>query len=337
MAAMLGRSACWRAAREAARLFGAAGASLQELAVSENMTFLARPAPGEPPVGVLRVCRTGLRSEAELAAEAAWLERIRATTDIPVPEPVRGAGGRHVQRVRVGEAGAPPEVLCTMARYVPGRTLDEYPGGLGPKALEGVGRLAGRLHRQALGWPGSRGLARPRATLASLVGARAAWGPWRLFPGLSEADRGLLGRCCRAACRRAEDYGRSARNFALVHADLRASNIVRGAGGLLAAIDFDDCCHGWLMQDAASSLSFAESSPRAEELMAAWLEGCGRECPLRREDVAEAGTFVVLRRLQLTGWLASRPDAEAGVPRREWAAGTAEVARRYLEGRFMRL
>lgn len=340
MAALLGKRECWRAAREAARLFGMGSAPIAELAVSENMTFLVCPQDGEGPRFVLRVCRTGLRSEVELAAEAAWLEQIRATTDIPVPEPVRGLDSGRVQRVPAArpEGGrGRAQVLCTLASYVPGETLDSLPCGAGPREMREVGRLAGRLHRQALGWPEARRLARPRACFATLAGPRAAWGPWEVFPGLSELDKGVLGRCCRAAGRRLEEYGRGPGSFGLVHADLRFSNIVLGEDGRLAAIDFDDCCFGWLMQDAASSLSFLEAGPRAEELMAAWVEGCGSERPLRRRDVAEAGTFVMLRRLQLTGWLASRPDAGAGVGRDEWAAGTVELARRYLSGRLMRL
>ena len=328
MGAWFDRDVCDEVAARAARLFGLAGCAVRLLLLSENLAYAVED-PGETrPRAVLRLCRPGYRTRDEVAGEMAWLAALHATTDIPAVQPLAGEGGAFVQRVALPGA---PAFLCTLTRFVPGETLDATPRAHDPVVFERVGSLAARLHVQAGAWEGASRVVRPRLTFASMAGPRAVWGPWAAFPGFSTDDVRTLRRCADEVERRLCAYGRAPQTAGLVHADLRAANLVLGRDGTLTALDFDDSGFGWFMQDAAASLSFEEARPDAQALLDAWLEGYRRVRPLGPRDEAMLPTFVMMRRLQLTGWLASRPASDP-VPglARGWAAGTLLVAERYL-------
>lgn len=90
--------------------------------------------------------------------------------------------------------------------------------------------------------------------------------------------------------------------FGLIHADLRLANLLI-EGETTAIIDFDDCGFGWYLFDLAGALSFLEERADAAELIAAWLEGYRRIAPVPADMEAAIPTFVLLRRLQLIGWV----------------------------------
>ena len=74
-------------------------------------------------------------------------------------------------------------------------------------------------------------------------------------------------------------------------------------GDRTAIIDFDDCGFGWYLYDLAAALSFLEERPDAPELVACWLKGYRREADVPEVLEAEIPTFIMLRRLQLIGWV----------------------------------
>ena len=69
------------------------------------------------------------------------------------------------------------------------------------------------------------------------------------------------------------------------------------------------------------------------ELCDAWVRGYSRILPLAEQDVAEIGTFVLLRRLQLVAWVGSHRFADAALELgAEFTGGCCEIAERYLLG-----
>ena len=96
-------------------------------------------------------------------------------------------------------------------------------------------------------------------------------------------------------------------------------------------IDFDDCGFGWFMYDFAAAISFIEEDPIIPDLRAAWIDGHRTIAPLGEEDVAEIDSFVMLRRLLLTAWLASHSETptaqELGA---DYTDGTLRLADAYL-------
>ena len=91
-------------------------------------------------------------------------------------------------------------------------------------------------------------------------------------------------------------------HFGLIHADLRLANLLVDRGRT-AIIDFDDCGFGWYLFDLATALSFLEERPDAPELVECWLKGYRKVAGVPTEIEAEIPTLVMLRRLQLMGWV----------------------------------
>jgi Ser/Thr protein kinase RdoA (MazF antagonist) len=102
-------------------------------------------------------------------------------------------------------------------------------------------------------------------------------------------------------------------------------------GGTIKVIDFDDCGFSWFLYDCATTLSFFEDSPEVPALIDAWVRGYRRVGALSKEDEAEIGTFVMLRRLLLVAWIGSHSETELaqsmGVP---YTQGTLPLCERYL-------
>jgi len=104
----------------------------------------------------------------------------------------------------------------------------------------------------------------------------------------------------------------------------------------LRIIDFDDCGFSWFVYDFATAVSFIEHEPVVPQLLRAWLAGYRKTVPLSPEDGTEIPTFVVLRRILLTAWLASH--AETPAARQLGAAytsGTVMLAQQLVRGEFL--
>ena len=126
------------------------------------------------------------------------------------------------------------------------------------------------------------------------------------------------------------DYGHGPDRFGLVHCDMRTANLLV-EGERLAVIDFDDCGLSWYGYDFAASISFMEHEPFVPELTRAWVEGYRRAAPLSAEAEATLPAFVMLRRMQLTAWIASHgetPTAQA--MGEDYVRGTVALGAVYL-------
>lgn len=140
----------------------------------------------------------------------------------------------------------------------------------------------------------------------------------------------LLAEAAGIIKKRLERYGKTENNYGLIHADLRLANLLM-EGKQIKVIDFDDCGFGWHLHDLASALSFIENRPIVPSLVNAWLEGYKKVLPFTDTDFEEIDTFIMMRRLQLTAWLASHresgPVEELSVG---WMEDTVELAERYI-------
>jgi Ser/Thr protein kinase RdoA (MazF antagonist) len=99
----------------------------------------------------------------------------------------------------------------------------------------------------------------------------------------------------------------------------------------LGVIDFDDCGLSWFAYDFAAAVSFMEHEPIIPDLMAAWVDGYRQEAPLPVEDEAALPMFVMLRRMQLTAWIASHAETPTAQALGEaYTNGTVALAEHYL-------
>jgi len=103
------------------------------------------------------------------------------------------------------------------------------------------------------------------------------------------------------------DYGESADNFSLIHADFTPDNILYN-GQDLVAIDFDDAAYGWHMYDIASVLIEIREEADSEALRTAFLEGYQQRRILAKQDIEMLPEFELVRGLAIIGWFHQRPE-----------------------------
>ncbi|MEQ8347503.1 MAG: phosphotransferase [Sneathiellaceae bacterium] len=298
------------------------------LNLSENATFRADDPEAAAPL-ILRVHRPGYHSRAEIESELAWIRALVAerVVDTPPPLPTRGGGHiaqfAHDGQVRHVTAFA----FMTGAEPAPDAALSD--------GFFRLGAISAHLHRHVRRWRRPPGFVRKTWTFATTVGPTPHWGDWRAASDLPPDGRALLERVCVDLQRRLAAYGAGPDRFGLVHADLRLANLLV-EGDRLGVIDFDDCGFGWFVYDFAAAISFLEHEPIVPALQEAWIAGYASVAPLSAAEIAAIPTFVMLRRLLLTAWIASHGETptaqELG---RGYTAGTLAIADSFLSGAAM--
>lgn len=280
---------------------------------SENETWAAGDL-------VLRLHRQGYHTGAEIASELAWLAALQDLPGLNAVRPIPGAQGL-VTRID-------DRFLVAFAR-IPGQELQ--PGDDLARWFTPLGEITARLHLQSRHWTPPKGFTRKRWDVETILGPDPHWGHWRQAQGLDPQGEALLSRATEALANRLHAYATGPKVFGLIHADLRLANLMVN-GETLTAIDFDDCGFGWWAYDLASALSFIETDPRLPDLIAAWVEGYTRIAPLRPEDRAMIPSLILLRRVLLTAWLATRADSDTGqaLGGPGYTRGTLDLADRYL-------
>jgi Ser/Thr protein kinase RdoA (MazF antagonist) len=308
------------------------GSVIRLLNVSENATF-ALTDVAESRELVLRVHRVGYCSAAEIRSELAWINALRRERIIETAAPVAGIDGELVQSLQ-STSGQPTRYAVAFAR-LPGREPDASED-IG-HWFERLGELSARMHGHARQWQPPPGFSRKRWDLEAMVGPHGYWGSWRDAIGLTASGAATLQRALDFIADRLRRFGTEAARFGLVHADLRLANLLVSEPHL-RIIDFDDCGFSWFLYDFASAVSFIEHEPIVPQLLRAWVTGYRRVGQLAQEEVAELPTFVVLRRILLTAWLASH--AEIPFARQfgaAYTAGTVALADQLQRGSFLTL
>lgn len=302
---------------------------VRRLNVSENATYALRDAAGCD--RVLRVHRLGYSSPEEICSELEWINALRDAGVIETATPLPGADGDYVQRLASRSGGAPRFAVA----------FERLPGGE-PDAREAVrwferlGEATARMHAHSKVWALPAGFRRKRWDVDAMVGPRGFWGPWRAGMGLDTAGARTLESAIAAIRERLECFGQGPEVFGLIHADLRLANLLV-EGERLYIIDFDDCGFGWFLYDFATALSFIEHEPVVPDLFSAWAAGYRRVGALSPAEAAEIPTFILLRRILLTAWVASHAELpfarDLGVG---YTVGTIRLAEEWLRGEFPR-
>jgi Ser/Thr protein kinase RdoA (MazF antagonist) len=310
-------------ARTALPEYGFASTSqLDLISVSENVTFSVQNAPTGRRHAV-RVHRDGYHPRRDIESELAWIDELRADRTVRTPAVARTLTGDRV--CEVDTASGPRHVV--LFDWVEGHAPDE--DDLLPW-FEQIGEVTARLHQHSRTWTRPQAFSRMTWGFSEQLGPNGHWGRWQDSLGLDDDGRDVLGRCARTIEERLARFGCGADRFGLVHSDLRAANLMV-SGDAVTVIDFDDCGFGWFLYDLAASLSFIEDRDDVPDLVDAWLTGYRTVTPLSADEVAELPTFVAMRRMLLTAWIASHPEADTA---RELGSafthGTLAVAERFL-------
>jgi len=295
---------------------------LELLTISENATFLATNRKSFART-VFRVHRPDYHTKDEIASELAWIEALRATGEVSIPAPIPMTSGALI--ADIDDDGHTRHVVAF--EFVPG--IEPPDGDLIPWYRE-LGAIHATLHSHSISWAKPKGFTRFSWDFETTIGATPHWGDWRKGLGLDDAGRAVIEQVVDLLRRKLDAYGKGPARFGLIHADLRLANLLVDTDRL-TLIDFDDCGFSWYLYDFATAVSFFETDPRIPALLDAWKEGYRRVRPLSEEEAAIIPALVVMRRIQLTAWIASHaetPTAQAmGEP---YTAGTVEMARRFL-------
>lgn len=299
----------------------APGATMRLLTISENATFLVEDGARKL---VFRVHRPGYHSRAEILSELAWINALRAEGVVATPRPIPGRNGALLQSFNDGAT----ERFAVCFEHVAGAEPDAASDL--PKWFGVLGAITARLHDHARRFALPDGFARKRWEFDTILGPRAYWGDWRAHPGLTADGRAVLERTAGILREKTAAYGQSPDRFGLIHCDMRAANLLV-SDAMMSVIDFDDCGFSWYGYDFAASVSFIEHQPILPELHASWIEGYRGVAPLDPATEAALPQFVMMRRMQLTAWLASHPETPTAQELGQgFAGGTVTLAEAWL-------
>lgn len=301
--------------------------ALRLLSLSENATYLV--ADDEPMV--LRVHRPGYHSLEAIRSELDWMAALRNDTEVTTPALIPAADGSDVVAAEVGG-----NVLHVDAvTFIEGCTAEENPDAVG---FDELGRLSAHMHDHVERWRAPDYFTRFRWDVEATLGPAARWGNWREAPGLTADGSAVVERAAAEAARILAEFGQGPDRFGLIHADMRMANLMvadaRSNGSGLTVIDFDDCGWSWYLADLGAVVSFIEDTPEAERMIVDWLRGYRQVRTIPAGHLGMIPTFVMVRRLMLTAWVASHADADAAIAFTDgFAAGTVALAERYLSDR----
>jgi Ser/Thr protein kinase RdoA (MazF antagonist) len=300
-----------------------ASAPVSLLTISENATYLVEDEKTGRRL-VLRVHRPSYHTEDEIRSELAWITALREEGVVETPRPIPAVDGGLLCSFPDGDTRR----YVAAFEHMPGKEPDASDDLV--KWYGRLGEITARLHMQSRNWKPTPGFVRKVWNFDTIIGKRNYWGDWREALGLTKEGRTVLERTETRLEELTRAYGTGSGRFGLIHFDLRLANLLV-EGDRLGVIDFDDCGMSWFPYDFASAVSFIEHEPYLDDLMAAWAEGYRKASPLSQEDEASLPMFVMLRRMQLTAWVASHaetPTAQAmGEP---YTQGTVELAESFL-------
>ena len=301
-------------------------APLRLLSLSENATYLVDDAS---PI-VLRVHRADYHSLQAIRSELAWMAALREQTDVVTPELVPAWDGSEVVTALRNDHPLNVDAVT----FVSGCTAEERPEAVG---FDHLGRITATMHDHVRDWQAPDYFTRFSWDADTMIGPEGRWGNWRHAPGLTTATEALLERAAAELKRRLAEFGCAPDRFGLIHADLRMANLMidpEVEAGPITVIDFDDCGWSWYLADLGAVVSFIEDTPEAEAMIAGWLAGYRERRELPVEHLDMISSFVILRRLQLTAWVASHAHADSAIAFADgFAEGTARLADRYLGDR----
>ncbi|KJX90354.1 hypothetical protein SY94_5242 (plasmid) [Agrobacterium tumefaciens] len=298
-------------------------AKLTLLTISENATFrIADENSGRNLI--VRVHRPDYHTEAEILSELAWIDALRQDGVVVTPRPISANDGSLLQIFSDGE---------TMRHAV----AFEYMAGKEPDAesdlvhwYRTLGEINAKLHAHSRRWTRPENFIRKTWNFNRILGNGAYWGDWRDALGLKPDGKSVLERTHALLETQTSAYGYGEERFGLVHCDMRAANLLVD-GDRLGVIDFDDCGLSWFAYDFAAAISFMEHEPFIPDLMAAWLEGYRRVAPLDAQHEAALPMFIMLRRMQLTAWIASHAETPTAQSMgTAYTDGTVALAECYL-------
>ena len=311
MAKPLDRAALRAIAERALDEWDICATELELISISENTVFRVNTAGGE--TYVLRIHRLGYHSLAELNSEQQWTRALkRAGIGVPLPQLTRD--GRGYATIPVPGSTEMRHVgLVEWFEGVPLASIMAKAADMGALALhfDQLGRIAARIHNQAVRWRIPEDFQRHAFDADGLMGETPFWGPFWVLPELKATEREHILNARHAIHRTLSDYGKERCTYSLIHADLHPHNLLVN-GDRLHVIDFDDAGFGWHQYEIAVALDAYRSPRHFDSARDALVAGYRSERALSDGAIELLPMFLLTRSLALLGWLHERPEYNRG-------------------------
>jgi Ser/Thr protein kinase RdoA (MazF antagonist) len=296
------------AARQALAAFGVTPADVTFVNMSENVTFRVTDSRDGAQL-VLRLHRPWYHDIEELNSEHLWT-RALVEAGVAAPEPLLTMGGESFAQVEIPVTGE--RRWAGLARWVDGELLHhvverEADPTATLRYFGQLGALMAAMHDQATGWSPPAGFRRHALDADGLLGPAPFWGPFWDHPIFSADERDLLLHQRDALHAALMRYGKPARTFSLIHADLHPRNVVID-GSHAAVIDFDDAGFGWHQYDLAVALVSYQDEEAFPAIRDACIAGYRSVRTISEQDLALLPMFLLIRDMAQIGWCGQRPE-----------------------------
>jgi Ser/Thr protein kinase RdoA (MazF antagonist) len=296
------------AARQALIAFGIEPADIRFVHLSENVTFRAVDARDGASL-VLRLHRPWYHDIAALRSEHLWT-RALVQAGIAAPEPLLTPAGENFVRVEIAATGE--QRWAGLARWVEGELLGdvvarETAADTNARHFARMGAIMAAMHDQATGWIPPAGFQRHAVDADGLMGPEPRWGPFWDHPIFSAGERDMLLAARDRLHAALTRYGKPARTFSLIHADLHPRNVLID-GAHAAVIDFDDAGFGWHQYDLAVALVAYQDHANFATFRDACITGYRSVRTISDADLALLPMFLLIRDMAQIGWFHQRPE-----------------------------
>lgn len=282
---------------------------LKLVSASENTVFRVTT-EGERAYA-LRVHRPGYHTLAELNSELQWTAALNGS-GVRTPKPLLTRKGRGYATVPFPHSSETRHVGMVewidgvpLARVIDQATDEETVA----QRFVQLGRIAARIHNQAVEWRLPDDFERHAFDADGLMGDAPFWGPFWDLPQLKRAHRKqiLVARSTIAAL--LTDYGKEHGTYSLIHADLHPHNLLVD-GEDLYIIDFDDAGFGWHQYELAVALFSYQGEARFDTIRDALIMGYRSERAIDDHALELLPMFLLIRALVLLGWIHHRPELD---------------------------
>ncbi|WP_017444853.1 phosphotransferase enzyme family protein [Gayadomonas joobiniege] len=295
--------------------------NVELLTVSENATFKVTYQDNNQLA--FRISREGYNSQNALLSELDWIRALISENTLYTAAPIADKNGQLIGTLTLTNKSLTVIAFKFLAGAEPTINDDIEPW------FERLGGLTAKLHQHSQSWQPPKYFERKIWNYDTMIGPQGHWGDWQADKSLKNNELKIIKQALSVAKTMLNCYTNK-QNYGLIHADLRLSNLLV-LDDQIAVIDFDDCGYCWYMYDFAATISFYELENNVEQLKQAWLKGYQNIRPLNQADIKAIDTFIFLRRVLLTAWLAGHPETPtASEFSQGFASGTALLAERYL-------
>jgi len=253
-----------------------------------------------------------------ISSELAWLESLSGETDVVVPVPRKNSSGEYVT-----ETGGK---RWTLLGWVEG---EQKPFIETEEEASQIGRMMGRLHRQASVWRAPDSFIRPAFDGSRIEQALRKVRLWSENGRIPQESVDLLEEAGHRVLAMMNSLDRTPEHWGLIHADLIPSNLLFGDGEC-RPIDFGACGFGYYLLDLGWTFSYIHPALRP-----GLLEAYAEQFPLPEHHAESLEGFLIAAQLETMNFWLGLPDAS------EWLPGHIDKLvqrelRHYVEGdRFL--